>query len=221
MVARSAEEWQRLVAEWRASGQPRREFAAARGVHPGTLSWWAWRLTSRDARRPRRSPGFAEVVVVEPASYPELVVEVGDVRVRVPRGFDAGELRRLVDALCCRWLLRSACTWRWSRSTSTCARRSLRDRAQSPGRRATHGRVGVLQPKTDGSENPLVRPWRVRGSAQKACPGPISHPAGDRPEGPPDERGVGGAPGGDRPDPRASPRPVESRNDIGQRLVKN
>ena len=45
---------------------------------------------------------FADVVVVEPEpkSAPDLVVEVGELRVRVPSGFDAGELRRLVAALC-------------------------------------------------------------------------------------------------------------------------
>lgn len=47
------------------------------------------------------SPEFVDVVVVEPsAQVPDLVVEVGQVRVRVPVGFDARELRRLVDALC-------------------------------------------------------------------------------------------------------------------------
>lgn len=114
---RRAEEWQQLVGEWRGSGLPCKAFASARGVHPHTLSWWAWRLESRSPRRgpARRScagrsavsaaapaaPRFVEVVVSDCPTVPlDFVVEVRDLRVRVPVGFDAGELRRLVGALC-------------------------------------------------------------------------------------------------------------------------
>lgn len=99
---RSEEEWQRLVGGWRASGLPCRAFAAQLGVHPKTLTWWAWRLGSRAASRGRPSPGFVEVVVdgLGVGSPPPFIVEVGGVRVRVLAGFDAGELRRLVGALC-------------------------------------------------------------------------------------------------------------------------
>lgn len=113
---RSAQEWQRLVAEWRRSGLPCKAFAAGRGVHPHTLSWWAWRLESRPPVRvpappggvgplvPARAagPGFVEVVVSDAPTVvpPGFVVEVRDLRVRVPVGFDAGELRRLMGALC-------------------------------------------------------------------------------------------------------------------------
>jgi hypothetical protein len=41
---------------------------------------------------------FAEVEVADPIG--EIVIEVRDVRIHVPRGVDAGELRRVVDALC-------------------------------------------------------------------------------------------------------------------------
>jgi hypothetical protein len=98
MERRSASEWEALVQEWRASGLSRRAFAAWRRVHPQTLSWWAWRLGG--GNRVAVRPAFVEVVVSEPPSAPALVVEVGQVRVHVPRGFDAGEVRRLVAALC-------------------------------------------------------------------------------------------------------------------------
>jgi len=92
-------------------------FASVRGVHPHTLSWWAWRLGSRslvrDAARPGRTGslvpaararalGFVEVIVSDaPSTVPcDFVLEVRDLRVRVPLGFDAGELRRLLGALC-------------------------------------------------------------------------------------------------------------------------
>lgn len=102
MAKRGAAEWRELVREWRASGQTRRVFAATRGVHPQTLSWWAWRLGSGTKSRVRPPADFVEVVVVDaPApSAAVFVLEVGGVRVHVPGGFDGGELRRLVAALC-------------------------------------------------------------------------------------------------------------------------
>lgn len=102
MSRRGAGEWRELVREWRASGQTRRAFASAWGVHPQTLSWWAWRLGSAGKGRPSSSPRFAEVVVTDVPlpSTPVFVLEVGAVRIHVPGGFDDGELRRLVAALC-------------------------------------------------------------------------------------------------------------------------
>ena len=46
-----------------------------------------------------REPAFLEVVVEEPPP-PDFIVELDDVRIRVPVGFDASELRRLVASLC-------------------------------------------------------------------------------------------------------------------------
>jgi len=97
---RSESEWKALVAEWTASGQSRKAFAAARGISRRTFGWWAWRLGPR-AVADEAALNFVDVVVAERAvSVPGLVVEVGQVRVRVPVGFDAREVRRLVDALC-------------------------------------------------------------------------------------------------------------------------
>lgn len=93
---RSAEGWRELVEEWLVSGMSKESFARSRGVSPGTLGWWRWRLGIK--RSPE--PAFLDVVVAEPVAAPDLVVEIGALRVRVPVGFDAGELRRLVDALC-------------------------------------------------------------------------------------------------------------------------
>ncbi len=96
---RSEAEWRDLVAEWRASGKSRGVFATERGLARGTFTWWAWRLGAPPAEA---RPEFLDVVVVDAveAAAPDLVVEVGELRVRVPAGFNARELRRLVDALC-------------------------------------------------------------------------------------------------------------------------
>ena len=99
---RTADEWREIVARWRSSGRSKEDYARELGVSPITLGWWQWKLAG-DASVPTVTPRFAEVVVVtpnEPKAAPDLVVEIGDLRVRVPSGFDAGELRRLVSALC-------------------------------------------------------------------------------------------------------------------------
>ena len=44
---RSAREWARLVAAWKESGKSAADFAATRGIEPGRLTWWKWKLTSR------------------------------------------------------------------------------------------------------------------------------------------------------------------------------
>lgn len=99
MPGKSAAEWRVLVDRWLSSGQCRTEFAAANGLNVNTLSWWR----SQFAREKKSLPAatFAEVVVEDERTAPDLIVELGDgLRVRVPAGFDATELRRLVDALC-------------------------------------------------------------------------------------------------------------------------
>ncbi len=82
-------------------GLTAREFAARAGVNRGTLRYWAWRLK-------RESVGQAESGAGEearPLPVIELAAEIGEsrfevelahCRVLVPRGFDDGELRRLL-----------------------------------------------------------------------------------------------------------------------------
>jgi hypothetical protein len=121
----SREVWEKRVARWRDSGLSSREFAAEVGVNARTLAYWAWRLgqskrphaaTGAPARRPRRqassSPKASETPVTwlevvtddraeagptpaAPSSLFELVL-CGGRTIRVPPGFDAGSLRRLI-----------------------------------------------------------------------------------------------------------------------------
>ena len=94
---RSAAEWQHLVEQWLAGGQTREQFAHAQGLNPATLSWWRWKLRQRE-----QLPKVLAVDLIDlaPPNAPDLIVEIGQLRVRVPSGFDAGELRRVVEALC-------------------------------------------------------------------------------------------------------------------------
>lgn len=99
---RSAAEWRQIVAECRASGMARTRFAQERGLRPATLAWWVAHF-NREARGAGRGKGFVEVQVAEEPGRDEAFrIEVAGTRhvVVVPRGFDAAEVRRLVQALC-------------------------------------------------------------------------------------------------------------------------
>jgi hypothetical protein len=98
---RTAEEWRGIVEDWLTSGRPKEVYAREIGVSPVTLGWWQWKL-GVGVPESTQMARFADVVVVEPdpKPAPDLVVEVGELLVRVPSGFDAGELRRLIEALC-------------------------------------------------------------------------------------------------------------------------
>ena len=94
--------WREVVRAQERSGQCVREFAAAEGIVAGTLYWWRSELK-------RRGPELVPVSVLEDGQRPsraaseelgfELVVD--EMRLWIPNGFDAGELRRLVGALRC------------------------------------------------------------------------------------------------------------------------
>lgn len=97
-------EMRALVSDWRSSGQPLTAFARDRGVTPATLSWWRWALRRRaQARRSPAPTAFVGVEVVDaPVAAKPLPFEVvlrGRRVVRVPAGFDAVELARLLGAL--------------------------------------------------------------------------------------------------------------------------
>jgi hypothetical protein len=87
--------WRERVQAWRDSGQTPEDFVVGKDFAASTLRVWIGRL------RRRAPPGFVQLVPkiaahgegtsTHPPSGPctsDLVVEVGPVRVRVPRGFD-------------------------------------------------------------------------------------------------------------------------------------
>ena len=86
-------EQQALVSQWRASGLTMFQFAKQHGVSFTNLQRWQARETKLT---------FARVELVNPPPKPALVVELAHTghRVYVPPGFDAAELRRLMEALC-------------------------------------------------------------------------------------------------------------------------
>lgn len=103
MTKTSEEKWRRLIAAQQRSGLGVREFAESRGLAPATMYWWRCRLRERattlvpvavvdgdDDLASRRSTATAPF---------ELTVD--SLTLRIPPGFDEGDLRRLVRALRC------------------------------------------------------------------------------------------------------------------------
>jgi hypothetical protein len=104
----SAEEWQKRVERWRESGLSAEQFAAELGINAGTLKFWQYKLNKakrEDAKPPRASkekaptvPAFVEVRSAGSDARFELELSNGR-RLRVPVGFDAKALERLLAVL--------------------------------------------------------------------------------------------------------------------------
>lgn len=120
MTKETEAKWVERVREWRASGISAEEFAASRGFKASTLSWAASLLRGvtpsptataastepepqlqrkRKSASRRKAPRFLPVRTRATATTTEMVVEIGAVRIRVSRGFDASLLGDLVRAL--------------------------------------------------------------------------------------------------------------------------
>jgi hypothetical protein len=115
MARESREVWVKRVERWRESGLRANEFAAELGVSAATLAQWKYRLAA-EARSAAPSPAttervaFVEVSATAEPTVPakaaaestfEIVLPRG-ITVRVPSGFDASALRRLLDAMTAR-----------------------------------------------------------------------------------------------------------------------
>lgn len=93
------QEWRARVDEQERSGLTVREFARQRGLNGNTLSWWRSKLRRNRAQETAMVP--VEVVDGDPVGGPaqlELVHRSGVV-LRLPRGFDASDLRRVLAVL--------------------------------------------------------------------------------------------------------------------------
>src|SRR6478672_4240268 len=103
MAARNQELWRKRVAEWMQSGQTARAFAAQAGLNPGTLAYWKWRLSREAAesapRTGRRTDAIVELSTVAFVDERVEVELVSGHKLRVPAGFDAASLIRLVAVL--------------------------------------------------------------------------------------------------------------------------
>ena len=107
----AAAEWARRIEEQEKSGLSIRKFAEREGLKPGSLSFWKWKL-ARPSGAVKPSPvaplRFVELTAVPPPPPPPAPCDDGAVfeimlrtnrSIRVPAGFDARELARLVAVL--------------------------------------------------------------------------------------------------------------------------
>ncbi len=96
----------RLVAQWRASGEPQARFARRHGVRPWTLWYWSRKAPSATPTRTRRA-AFVPVQVVperpSPVAEAIEVVLVSGERLTIPAGVSRDQVRAVLAAL------RSAC----------------------------------------------------------------------------------------------------------------
>lgn len=121
MTKGTREKWAARVREWRASGKTAREFAEGKGYTDSSLRWAEAKLGRGEAShmqaaegpKPRvaerraavkaddgRAPRFVPVRVrATGARVAEVVVELGEARVRVPSGADVRVVLEVVRAL--------------------------------------------------------------------------------------------------------------------------
>ena len=89
----SNERWEELISAFESSGKKQRDFCAEYDISHNQLTYWRKKLRP-DSIRPR----FQKVPRVGTASNFEVVTPMG-VTVRVPEGFHAESLKRLLDVL--------------------------------------------------------------------------------------------------------------------------
>ena len=105
------------MGRWKESGLSATQFAAETGTNARSLSWWKWRLEGGEPakRQPRtratrtRSVAITKAATLSPLSFVEMTAAVvrdpleivlpSSYRVRVPIGFDAATLGRVLEVL--------------------------------------------------------------------------------------------------------------------------
>ncbi len=93
--------WAARVTAWRASGQTAPEFCAGKEFKPGGLRYWASRLRKTEGDAPKEEVRLARVVRAPRPREAEtpILIELGNARVGVQRGFDREALRAVLEVL--------------------------------------------------------------------------------------------------------------------------
>ncbi len=92
------------VRAWEASGLSARAYAARAGMNPNTLVSWRWQRRGRGrAKNAPPAPGLAFIELAQPGRPGEaggtIELQVGEITVRVPDGFEPATLRGILSAL--------------------------------------------------------------------------------------------------------------------------
>ena len=104
----SREEWRKRVERWKDSGLTAEQFATELGINPRTLQFWQYKLRQASESKPRA--GVKRGVRKDPLRLVEVHSTVTDAsgfelelgnskRLRIPSGFDASALERLLVVL--------------------------------------------------------------------------------------------------------------------------
>ena len=98
MTKTTESKWRAWIEEQESSGLTVREFAARHDLSPATVYWWRSRLRRRSAEVLDLVPVEVVEKVTERRSAIEIVLR-DDIVLRLPRGFDDGDLGRVLAAL--------------------------------------------------------------------------------------------------------------------------
>jgi hypothetical protein len=101
MTKTSEEKWRALIAPQEKSGLGVREFAESRGLVPATMYWWRCRLRERPTSLVPLAVIERDVEIRRSTTSAAFELTFDSLTVRIPPGFDEGDLRRLVRALRC------------------------------------------------------------------------------------------------------------------------
>lgn len=103
--AENRERWQQELDAWRASGQNLSSWARERNISRDALEYWKRRIPVAAPRVPSRSPlTLIPIRAMRPEVTDTEPIELVDdarpgLRIRLPAGFDAASLVRLLDLL--------------------------------------------------------------------------------------------------------------------------
>ena len=105
----SREEWRKRVERWKDSGLTAQQYATELGIKASTLQYWKHKLgqpelpPGRKAGRATRAQALPSLLELQPivtASATTFELEIGGGRrLRIPVGFDAPSLERLLEVL--------------------------------------------------------------------------------------------------------------------------
>jgi hypothetical protein len=105
----SREEWRKRVERWKDSGLTAQQYASELGIKASTLQYWKHKLGKPElmpGRKPGRAaqahglPSLIELQPIMAASSAAFELELGSGRrLRIPVGFDASALERLLTVL--------------------------------------------------------------------------------------------------------------------------
>ena len=101
MTKTTESKWRAWIEEQESSGLTVREFAAMHDLSPATVYWWRSRLRRRSAEVLDLVPVEVVEVVAKATERPPAIEIVlrDDMVLRLPRGFDDGDLGRVLAAL--------------------------------------------------------------------------------------------------------------------------